>query len=69
MLLMREKRPMEAMATLRQQLADEGVIDPDKCGITGLSYGGDITAYAVWNTKMFAAATVAGVWLDPSPTR
>jgi len=63
--LMREKRPIEAMEIVRQQLADEGVIDPDKCGVTGLSYGGDIAAYAAWSTKTFAAASVAGVWRDP----
>jgi dipeptidyl aminopeptidase/acylaminoacyl peptidase len=63
--LMREKRPLDAMQTIIQQLSDEGLIDPSKCGVTGLSYGGDIAAYAAWSSKTFAAASLAGVWLDP----
>ena len=63
--LMRQKRPIEAMQILIRQLADEGLVDPSKCGVTGLSYGGDIASYASWTTRTFAAASVAGVWLDP----
>ncbi len=63
--LLRYERPLEAMQLLIKQLADEGIIDPERCGITGLSYGADITAYAVATTNIFKAASLAAADLDP----
>jgi dipeptidyl aminopeptidase/acylaminoacyl peptidase len=63
--LMRLKRPLDAMEMIRQQLAAEGVIDPERCAITGLSYGADIAAYAVAHTKIFKAASLSVSGLDP----
>ncbi|NQW17360.1 MAG: S9 family peptidase [Chloroflexi bacterium] len=43
-------------------LIDEGISDPDRLGITGWSYGGFISAWAVSQTKRFAAAVMgAGI--------
>jgi len=43
-------------------LIDEGISDPDRLGITGWSYGGFISAWAVTQTKRFAAAVMgAGI--------
>jgi dipeptidyl aminopeptidase/acylaminoacyl peptidase len=43
-------------------LVDEGYADPDRIGICGWSYGGYMSAWAVTQTKRFAAAVVgAGV--------
>jgi dipeptidyl aminopeptidase/acylaminoacyl peptidase len=63
--MMRLKKPVEAMRSLRRQLADEGLIDPDKVGITGLSYGSDIAAYAVISADFFKASSVSLSALDP----
>jgi dipeptidyl aminopeptidase/acylaminoacyl peptidase len=62
---MRMKRPLDAMEMVRRQLAAEEVIDPERCAITGLSYGSDIVAYAISNTKIFKAASVSISGLDP----
>ena len=63
--LLRVKKPLEAMQIVRQQLAEEGVIDPERCGITGLSYGSDIVTYAVATTNIFKAAALPISALDP----
>jgi dipeptidyl aminopeptidase/acylaminoacyl peptidase len=63
--LMRERRPVDAMETVRRTLAAEGIIHPEGCGITGLSYGSDITAYAIATTRMFKAASASLMALDP----
>jgi len=63
--LMRERKPLEAMLMLRKQLAEDGIIDPERCGITGLSYGSDITVYALATTNVFKAAATSGSGLDP----
>jgi dipeptidyl aminopeptidase/acylaminoacyl peptidase len=62
---MRLRRPLDAMMTVRRQLATEGIIDPERCAITGLSYGSDITAYSVVNTDIFKAASLSSSGLDP----
>jgi dipeptidyl aminopeptidase/acylaminoacyl peptidase len=63
--LTREKRPLDAMETVRKQLAAEGIIDPKRCAVTGLSYGSDITTYAVATTKIFKAASLSASTSDP----
>jgi dipeptidyl aminopeptidase/acylaminoacyl peptidase len=63
--LMRLRRPLDAMQVVRRQLTEEGIIDPERCAITGLSYGSDIVAHAVANTRIFKAASVSISGLDP----
>jgi len=44
-------------------LADRGVIDPDRLGFTGYSYGGLMTNVVVSRTDRFkAAVSIAGIW-------
>jgi dipeptidyl aminopeptidase/acylaminoacyl peptidase len=62
---MRVRKPLEAMMMLRDQLANEGIVDPQRCGITGLSYGGDIAAHAVATMNVFKAASLPVSWQDP----
>jgi len=64
--LLRYKKPLEAMRIVIDQLVEEAIIDPQRCGITGLSYGADITAYAVATSSMFKAASLSAADLDPS---
>jgi len=63
---LRERKPLEAMRVLRQELADEGIVDSTQCGVTGLSYGSDITSYAVATTRIFKAAAVSASDFDPT---
>jgi len=63
--LMRLKRPLDAMKLVRRQLSEEGIIDAERCAITGISYGSDIVAYTVANTNIFKAASVSISGLDP----
>jgi dipeptidyl aminopeptidase/acylaminoacyl peptidase len=64
--LMRLKRPLDAMEVMQQQLVAEGIIHPEKCAITGLSYGSEIASYAISRTKIYKAASVASSGLDPT---
>jgi len=59
----RVSRPLHAMERVRQELGNEGVIDPERCGLTGLSYGAEIAMYAYWKSKAFRAVSAAsGSW-------
>ncbi|HVH86931.1 MAG TPA: prolyl oligopeptidase family serine peptidase, partial [Terriglobales bacterium] len=59
----RVARPLRAMEWVRHKLSDEGIIDPERCGLTGLSYGAEIAMYAEWNSKVFRAVSAAsGSW-------
>jgi dipeptidyl aminopeptidase/acylaminoacyl peptidase len=62
---MRMKRPLDAMETVRRQLVAEGIVDPERCGITGLSYGSDIATHAIVSTRTFKAAGVSMLGPDP----
>lgn len=45
------------------ELVDRGVIDPDRLGFTGYSYGGLMTDVVVSRTDRFkAAVSIAGIW-------
>jgi dipeptidyl aminopeptidase/acylaminoacyl peptidase len=59
----RVARPLRAMEWVRHKLSDEGIIDSERCGLTGLSYGAEIAMYAEWNSKVFRAVSAAsGSW-------
>jgi dipeptidyl aminopeptidase/acylaminoacyl peptidase len=59
----RVARPLRAMEWVRRKLSEDGIIDPERCGLTGLSYGAEIAMYAEWNSKMFRAVSAAsGSW-------
>lgn len=57
--LSRVARPLQAMEFIRQQLATEGIIDPARCGVAGVSYGAEIAMYAYWNARSLKAVSVA----------
>jgi len=61
----RVSKPLQAMEWVRQELANEGLIDPERCGLTGLSYGAEIAMYAYWRSKMFRAISVASTSWEP----
>jgi dipeptidyl aminopeptidase/acylaminoacyl peptidase len=62
----RVRRPTEGMEWIVRQLTTEGIVDPDRVGLTGLSYGSEIAMYAYWRSGIFCAVSSAtGSW-DPS---
>jgi dipeptidyl aminopeptidase/acylaminoacyl peptidase len=58
--------PMESLATLLKMLDDMGLVQPDKRGLSGLSFGAEITSYTISHSDLFqAAATSQGGGRDP----
>ena len=58
--------PMESLATVLKMLDDMGIVQPDKRGLSGLSFGAEITAYTISHSNLFqAAATSHGGSRDP----
>jgi dipeptidyl aminopeptidase/acylaminoacyl peptidase len=53
-------RPLDAMVWVIDKLKEEGVVDPERCGLNGLSYGAAITMYAYWKSTAFRALSTAG---------
>lgn len=63
--LSRVKKPLVAMEWIYRKLVAEGIVDPERVGVTGLSYGAETAMYAYWQSKVFRAVSVAtGSW-DP----
>lgn len=62
----RVEQPRRGMEAIVQQLASEGVIDPLRVGLAGLSYGAEIASYAYWKSQLFRAVSVATTAWDPS---
>ncbi|HEY6249494.1 MAG TPA: prolyl oligopeptidase family serine peptidase, partial [Candidatus Angelobacter sp.] len=62
----RMEKPLCALEWVHRRLTDEGVIDPQRCGLTGLSYGAEIAMYAYWKTKIFRAVSVAAGSVEPT---
>lgn len=61
----RVQRPLEAMEWIITKLTREGIVDPRRVGLTGLSYGSEIAMYAYWKSESFRAVSVAAPGLDP----
>jgi len=41
------------MAWVVEELSKDGVIDPGRVGVNGLSYGTEIAMYAYWKSSIF----------------
>jgi dipeptidyl aminopeptidase/acylaminoacyl peptidase len=52
--------PMASLETGIRQLETMGVIDPRRTGLTGLSYGAEITEFTISHSNIFQAAAVSG---------
>lgn len=64
--LVRVQKPLEGMEWIYHKLIMDGVVDPDHCGLAGLSYGAEIAMYALWKSSIFKAVTTASGSWDPS---
>lgn len=56
----------EGLETAIAKLDRMGVIDPDRVGLTGLSYGGEAVMYALFHMKRLAAAIASGTEFGPA---
>lgn len=61
----RVEEPTHAMEWVYHTLVDEGLVDPERCGLTGLSYGSEIAMYAYWASRVFRAISVASASWEP----
>lgn len=58
--------PMESLASVLKMLDDTGIVQSDKRGLSGLSFGAEITSYTISHSDLFhAAATSQGGGRDP----
>ena len=58
--------PMESLASVLKMLDDMGIVQPDKRGLSGLSFGTEITMYTISHSNLFqAAAASQGSGRDP----
>jgi len=63
--LLQWQAPTEALAAAIAKLADEGIIDRSKVGITGLSFGAAMVHYGISHSNLFRAAVASGPAWDP----
>lgn len=60
-----KRRVQDALDSAITQLDQMGVIDPTRVGLTGLSFGAEITHFALFNMPRLAAAIASGPSLEP----
>lgn len=63
--LQRVERPRQSMEWIIRRLANEGIIDPNRCGVSGLSYGSEISMYAYWRSTAFRTVSSTTASWDP----
>lgn len=63
-----KRRVQQALDAAVDQLAATGVIDPERVALTGLSFGGEMVFYALFNMRHLAAAISSGGEVGPSST-
>ena len=64
--MLRWYSPLASFEKICEMLDQMGLVDPQRRGVTGLSYGADITEYVISHSDLFhAAATSGGAGRDP----
>ncbi|HET6863455.1 MAG TPA: Atxe2 family lasso peptide isopeptidase [Pyrinomonadaceae bacterium] len=58
--------PLSSLEVVVRKLVREELVDPNRIGLTGLSYGAEITEFAITHSSMFAAAATGG-WSARDP--
>ena len=51
--------PMESLTTAMKMLDDMGLVEANKRGLSGLSFGSEITAYTISHSNLFQAAAMS----------
>lgn len=60
-----KRRVQEALDAAVDQLSAVGVIDPDRVGLTGLSYGAETVSFALFRMRNLRAAIASGLGYEP----
>ena len=61
----KHKQSLSSLEAIIDRLAERGVIDPRRVGLTGLSAGVEILQYALIHSRAFAAAATSGGGSEP----
>ena len=64
--LSRVERPRKAIEGVVRQLSREGVIDPARVGLAGLSYGSEVAMYCYWKSALFRTISSATASWEPA---
>jgi len=62
----RYRAAQEGVRSLIDLLAGRGLIDPDRVGMGGLSFGSEVTMWMLMHTDLIAAASVASPQFEPA---
>jgi hypothetical protein len=62
----RVRRPLKGMKWIAHRLIAEGIVDSQRIGVAGLSYGAEIAMYAYWNWRGLCTVSAATASWDPS---
>jgi dipeptidyl aminopeptidase/acylaminoacyl peptidase len=57
--------PMEGIAAAVAKLANIGIVDPSRVGITGLSFGAEMVKYGISHTDLFRTAIASSPSWEP----
>ena len=57
--------PIDGVAALIKKLADMGIVDSSRVGITGLSHGAELLDYGISHTDLFRASIASSTGYDP----
>lgn len=57
---------MEAIQAVVAELAGRGIVDPDRVGMGGLSFGSEVTMWTMMHSKLLKAASIASVQMEPA---
>lgn len=57
---------LSAVQSIVQKLASKGTVDPAKVGMGGLSFGSEVTMWAVTHSHLLAAASITSTLIEPN---
>lgn len=62
----RYEQGMEAVRAAIDLLSKRGIVDPERVGMGGLSFGSEVTTWTLRHSDLLKAASIASVQLEPS---
>jgi dipeptidyl aminopeptidase/acylaminoacyl peptidase len=63
--MLRWYSPMASLEQATKSLEEKGIIDPQRKGLTGLSYGAQVTNFTISHSDLFQAAAASSSSYDP----
>lgn len=62
----RYRRALAAVESATKLLADRGIVDPNRVGMGGLSFGSEVTMWTAMNSDLLKAVSIASVQMEPA---